>query len=190
MVERAVITHPPVGTPDASLARMDSGRFECRVATESDWTTSVIVSAPEPAPAPSKWLPANLAAIVREVLQATTLHAAVTAFEHELTRALNVTDVLCVWMDWPRRIGWSVRGRVSARLQELAPEVAGSGRRVILDNAIVEPIGPAPSRAVLVLKGPSDHLFHPQTLRHLPRIATRIAPTLERLLADHDRSIR
>jgi len=166
---------------------MDSGRFECRTATESDWTTAVISSAPEPAPAPTKWLPADLAAIVRDVLQATTLHDAMTAFERELTRALNVTDVLCAWMDWPRRIVWSVRGRVSARLQELTPEVAGSGRRIILDNAIVEPIGPAPTRAVLVLKGPSDRLFQPQTLRHLPRIAARIAPTLERLIADHDR---
>ena len=170
---------------------MDSSG-EGRATTDSDWqVTSPHVALP-PAPrrpvhplrATRRLTPA-LTAIVGRFERATTLHTALIPLQYALTIELEVPDVLVVWMDWPRRIAWSCAGRVSPRLQELTPHVAGGGRRAVLENAILEPIGPAPARAVLILRGKGERLFQPLPLRMLPRIAAGIAPALDRLLVHH-----
>jgi hypothetical protein len=125
-------------------------------------------------------LSARVARILDELDRGSSLDA-FARFEDRLASALELDDVLGVWIDWARGRTWCPRGVVSARLEELVPAAAGSGRRVVLHNAIVEPIGRVPSRMVLVLKGPPERLFRQHTLRTIKRVGARLAPTIERL---------
>jgi hypothetical protein len=126
-------------------------------------------------PSARGWLPAEANDLVRELERGWDL----ARFERGLAEYLGATDVLCARMDWARRTAWSTSGPVSPRLQELVPEVAGSGRRIVLPNAILEPIGIAPAFGALVVKGAADRVLQTHTLRLIARIAARIAPVLE-----------
>jgi hypothetical protein len=128
------------------------------------------------------WLPAEILDLVCDLETGTSI-TDLARFERRLADYFDVDHVLCVWMNWPRRVAWSTAGVMSSRLQELIPEVAGSGRRIVLPNAILEPIGVAPSCGALVVKGATNQVLQPHVLRLIARIAARIAPSLERLIA-------
>jgi hypothetical protein len=161
---------------------MDGEGSLSRARTDA-WETTRIPVTRVSALRATRRLPPSFAALVEAFERAVSLKDGVSDLEHGLVEMLELENVMIVWMDWPRRIASSLVGRVSPRLQELTPIVAGSGRRVVLGNAVIEPIGPAPARAVLVMKGAAERVFDRHMLRVLPRVAARIAPTLERLLA-------
>lgn len=156
---------------------MDLG--DTREWADRDTGTTLLPMPCEPGARPLL-LPARIARIVAQLERACSLDALAT-FEIQLASALEIGEVLGVWIDWARRRTWCPRGVVSDRLEALVPEAAGSGRRVVLGNALLEPIGPVPARAVLVLKGPPERLFRQHTLRTIKRVGARLAPTLERL---------
>src|SRR5512138_3654373 len=126
------------------------------------------------------WLPLRIRELVKGLDEEPSV-AAVARFEEGLAVELALTDVLCVWMDWPRRIAWSIAGPLSSRLQEIVPEVAGSGRRVVVANAIIQPIGVAPAGHALIVKGATADVLQPHVVRMLARIAERIGAALDRV---------
>jgi hypothetical protein len=125
------------------------------------------------------WLPRRIRELVAAFEAAPTIEG-VTRFEEGLAVELGASDVLCVWIDWPNRLSWSVAGPLAARLQELVPEVAGSGHRIVLANAIIQPVGPAPSRNALLIKGCSGEVLQPHVVRTVSRVAQQIGPALDR----------
>jgi hypothetical protein len=144
------------------------------------WTSPTqTISTRQRSPSARGWLPVE----VIDLFERLEAGGHIVDFERGLADYLGATDVLCVWMDWPRRVACSASGLVSPRLQELVPEVAGSGRRTVLPNAILEPIGAAPARGVLVVKGAANQVLQTHVLRLISRIAARIAPSLDRLIA-------
>jgi hypothetical protein len=147
-----------------------------------DTITTQLARSWEPTTRRPPWLPREAREIV-EALERGTTERDIERFEIALARYLHTTNVLCAWMDWPRRVAWSTSGLLSTRLQELVPDVAGSGRRIALPNAIIEPIGSAPAWGALVVKGPADQVFQSHVPRLVARVAARIAPALERLIA-------
>jgi hypothetical protein len=153
---------------------MDTGGLACRPAERTTPYRNV-PSGPKPLP------PAIEDAIDRfEQFERAYALAAITTLELELASRLRLGAVQCVWMDWS--LGrWYPRGNISPRLQNLTSLVATNGRRFVLDNAILEPIGRAP-RAVLIFRGPPHQLFQQHTLRIIGRIAERLAPTMYRLM--------
>lgn len=98
-----------------------------------------------------------------------------TELERGLVESLHLDQVMWVWVDCTHRRAWSPRGPVSFRAQELAITAAAIGQRLVLDDAIVEPLGRAPARASLVFEGAPDQLFAPHVHRTIRRIAQRLA---------------
>jgi hypothetical protein len=52
----------------------------------------------------------------------------------------------------------------------------------VLPNALIEPIGPTPAYAALVIKGRSEQVLSAHSVRLVSRIAQRIAPVLGRAI--------
>jgi hypothetical protein len=125
----------------------------------------------------------DLAAAVRALADEASLEAAVDRLQRDARRLLGVTDALCVWIDWPRRIARTLTGRASAHVEDIVIETAGSGRRATLGSSILEPIGPTPARAVLALRKPSGVAFAANELAMIATLAAGIAPALDRLIA-------
>lgn len=125
----------------------------------------------------------QLTTIVRELASENVLVDGILRLQRAICRQLHVTDALCVWMDWPRRIAWTISGRLSEQTEELVAQVAGSGRREIVGSALVEPIGLVPTRAVLALRKPTGGVFAPDELAMIATFSAGIAPALERLIA-------
>lgn len=101
--------------------------------------------------------------------------------EREVAQHLGLDRVLYLWIDWAHREVLIPNAAVSPRVAELALEAAGSGKHVVVENAIVQPIGRTPARAVLVAKGRPERLFQPHALRTLRRLAARLGPSVDRI---------
>jgi len=129
----------------------------------------------------------DLATIARNLAAESSLLAAVVRLQRDVGRLLRVTDTLCVWLDWPRRIAWTLSGRLGVQVHELVMQVAGSGHRTIVGSALVEPIGPAPTRSVLALRKPPGMTFGRDELAMIGALAAGIAPALDRLIANQPR---
>jgi hypothetical protein len=126
-----------------------------------------------------------LSAIMTNLASASSLTDAVVQLQRDVCKQLHLSDALVVWIDWPRRAAWSVTGRLGEQVQELVTGVAGTGRRSVVGSAVVEPLGLAPSRAVLALRRSSGSTFGATELAVISAIASCIAPPLDRLIADH-----
>ncbi len=124
----------------------------------------------------------ELTALATALATETSLHAAIVRLQRDASRILKVRDALALWIDWPHRIAWTVHGRVSHDLEETVLDTAGSGKRTALAGAVIEPLGPAPARAVLALRKPSGVAFTPSELIVIGTLATSIAPALDRLV--------
>jgi hypothetical protein len=125
----------------------------------------------------------ELATIARNLASATSLLPGVLTLQRDVGKLLRASDVLCIWIDWPRGIAYCSSGRVSPQVHELVTQVAGSGRRSHVGGALVEPLGAAPARAVLALRRPSGAIFTSHELTILHTLAAGLAPVLDRLLA-------
>ena len=96
----------------------------------------------------------DLSMIARNIATASSLGSGVVQLQRDICKLLHVTDALCIWIDWPRRTAWSVTGKLGVQVQELVLDVAGSNRHKLINNTLVEPIGPCPARAALALRRP------------------------------------
>ena len=126
-------------------------------------------------------LPPAVGEALERFFEGSGSHQAVQRLELQLCRALELDRVLCVWIDWANRTTWTPEGMVSARLEDVTIEAAGTGHRVVLGNALIEPLGRAPACAVIAFKGPPERLFVPYALRTISRVCTRLAPAIDRL---------
>jgi hypothetical protein len=147
-------------------------------------TTAVPVGpiAPMPARAPLAFPPMHeLTAIAVSIAAETTFEGAAVRLQREVARLTGSTEALCVAFDWARRIARTVTGTIhSEQVTELVAQVAGSGRRSLIGNALLVPIGAAPARAVLALRRGTE--FQPQEAELVAGLAAGLAPTFERLL--------
>jgi hypothetical protein len=117
------------------------------------------------------------AALARE----TALANAVPMIEREAQRLTGATMAVCVFIGWVHRVAWTVHGHaLSHEVIELVAKVAGSGHRAVSSHTIVEPIGRAPARAVLVVR--RDDGFRAPDVVVLGTLAATVAPTIDRLV--------
>ena len=126
----------------------------------------------------------DLTALARTIAAEQSFDRAAIRLQHEACRLVRATEALCVVFDWPRRAAWTVQGPiVNESVRELVAQVAGSGRRSILGNALLEPIGPAPSRVVLALRKPTGATFSVQEVAILSTLALGLAASFDRLIS-------
>jgi hypothetical protein len=125
----------------------------------------------------------ELATVAKNVANASSLVAAAAQLQRDACKLLRVTNAVCIWLDWPRRIASTLDGRLGEQLEELAIDVAGSGRRSLIGSALVEPLGPPPTRMVLALRKPTGTTFDASELTIIRTLAAGIAPALDRLIA-------
>jgi hypothetical protein len=140
-------------------------------------------SGPNPLPRPRIPLPSmrDLSRIATNLATAQTLSGAVIQLQRDIRKHLAVADALCVWIDWAHGTAWTVNGQVGEQIQSLVTDVAGSGRRDVVHNTLLQPIGPSPARAVLALRRPSG-VFASTELVMISTLASGLAPTLDRLI--------
>jgi len=124
----------------------------------------------------------DLTAIARSLTGETSLRSAATRLQTATAKCLKLRDAVLFWIDWPHRIAWTADGRVSHDLEECVIEAAGTGKRNMLAGAVIEPIGPVPTRAVLALRKPSGIAFTPAELVVISTLASSIAPALDKLI--------
>lgn len=123
----------------------------------------------------------DLAGIARVLEGERTLEAAVHRLQHEVCRALLASDALVLWIDWPLRLVFSAVGRAGADVTELVLDVAGSGKRTIVEGAVIEPIGAPPARVVMALRKPQGTTFSRDELAAIGALSIGIAPRFDRL---------
>ena len=125
----------------------------------------------------------DLAAAAREINLETSFERAAVRIEREALRLTGAAEVLCVAFDWAHRRAWTARGVITtSNVVELVADVAGRGRRTVIGSALVEPIGPAPSPAVLALRRRSG-VFTPEDMGAIAGLISGVSQTLQRLLS-------
>jgi hypothetical protein len=128
----------------------------------------------------------DIARVAYGIEHTETARAAALLLQREACRVTRSSEALCVVFDWPRRTAWTVHGRVTFdQLTELVAEVAGSGRRSVVGPAVVEPIGPAPTRAVLAIRRHA-RAYDDLELAALSRLASGVAARFEHLIIRRD----
>lgn len=126
----------------------------------------------------------DLTALAKAIANEQSFERAALRLQTEACRLARVTEALCVVFDWPRRAAWTLQGPITNEsVKELVAQVAGSGHRSILGNALLEPIGPAPSRAVLALRKPPGGTFSVQEIAMVSTLALGLASSIDRLIA-------
>jgi hypothetical protein len=124
----------------------------------------------------------ELTDIARAISAETTFHAAAIRIQRELCRLTRSAEGLCVAFDWVRRRASTAEGTVvSEQVVELVAQVAGSGRRTLIGNALLVPIGPAPARAVIALRRTTP--FRPPDIELVAGLANGVAGAFQRLLS-------
>ena len=119
--------------------------------------------------------------ITRAISAETTFAGAAIRLQRETCRLARASEALCVAFDWPRRIAWTADGAVAAeQVKELVAQVAGSGRRTVIGNALVAPIGAAPARAVLAVRRATP--FHLAEIELVVGLAHGVSAAFARLL--------
>jgi len=110
-----------------------------------------------------------------------TLEAAAQRLQHEICRALLASEALVLWIDWPLRLVFTASGRANPAVTELVLDVAGSGKRSIVEGAVIEPIGAPPARVVVALRKPEGAKFSRDELAAIGALSIGIAPRFDRL---------
>lgn len=125
----------------------------------------------------------DLARVATNLARASSLTDAVRGLQRDLAAVLGLTDARCLWIDWPRRAVWSAVGPVGERAGELVTDVAASGKRELVDNTLMQPVGTRPARAVFALRRGPGRTFQPFELAMISTLAFEFAPALDRLIA-------
>jgi hypothetical protein len=125
----------------------------------------------------------ELSAATRAVAAETQLGPAIAALQREACRMTRSYEATVVTFDWTDRSVWTLDGSVmSDEVCELVARVAGRGQREIFGHALVEPIGTAPARAVLVLRRSARARFEADDLALVAALVGGVAGTINRLL--------
>ena len=123
----------------------------------------------------------EITAIARAIAAEGTFRDAALRLQRELSRLTHSGEATCLAVDWPRRIAWSASGQVATEeVIELVAQVAGSGRRALIGNALIAPIGPPPARAVIALRRSTP--YRSPEIELVAGLGGRVASTFERLL--------
>ena len=78
---------------------------------------------------------------------------------------------------------WTLDGSVmSDEVRALVARVAHRGQREVFGHALIEPIGTAPARAVLVLRRDAAARFTPDDIALVAALLGGVAATINRLL--------
>jgi hypothetical protein len=127
----------------------------------------------------------DLSAALRAVGAEPLLRPAVTVLEREACRLTGACEATVFIPDHPRRRStlWTRDGSViSDEIRALVVGVADSGRRGVFGQALFEPIGGPPARAVLVLRRRIHERFGADDIALVAALAGGVAATLTRLL--------
>jgi len=127
----------------------------------------------------------ELSAVARAVADESALAPAVRTLEREVCRMLDAADAMFVMFDWARRTARTLHHDVSPQLADLVAEVAGSGGKLAIKHVLVMPIGPAPARAVLVVRRAPGTQFERQDVQLASALVGSVARTLDRMLSAH-----
>jgi hypothetical protein len=125
----------------------------------------------------------ELSAATRAVAAESQLRPAIAVLQREacwLTRSQKATVMT---FDGARRTVWSLDGLVSSgEIREIVARVAVRGQREVFDHALIEPIGSAPSRAVLALWRTQAARFEPDDIALVAALVGGVAATINRLI--------
>lgn len=125
----------------------------------------------------------SLTALARAIATEISFERAAQRLQQEACRITRASEALCVMFDWPRRIAYTLQGTITNdSVKELVADVAGSGRRSLIGNALLEPLGPAPSRVVLALRKPPGGTFSTQEIAMISTLALGLATSFDRLV--------
>jgi hypothetical protein len=121
-----------------------------------------------------------LSAATRAVAGEPTLAPALAALQHQACQLTRATSAAIVLFEGAKRAARTADGPItSAEFLTIVTRVASRGRRELFDDALVEPIGLAPSRAVLALWRPAP--FEPYDIALLGALVGSITATVHRL---------
>jgi hypothetical protein len=129
--------------------------------------------------------------LARRIALQADLPAAMRVLHHGLSRLADSPDVMCVFFDTALHSAWAVPDRgapcvLDAQVHQLVTWVARSGQRVVLGHALVEPIGPAPARAVLLLRRPpTSAMYGELEIATVAAIAAALVGLVGHFVADH-----
>ena len=129
--------------------------------------------------------------LARRIALQADLPAAMRVLHHGLSRLTDSSDVMCVffdvalWSAWVLPDGRAGRG-LDDQVQQLVAQVAGSGRRAVLGHALIEPVGPAPARAVFLVRRPPTSMVYGQLeIATLAAIAAALCGLIGHFVAEH-----
>jgi hypothetical protein len=125
-----------------------------------------------------------LSAATRAVTDEPLLQPAATALAREACRLTGSAVVTVVILDWARRITWSCDGALlSEESRTLIAQIARTGQRAVFGASLLEPIGSAPARAVLVLRRTPGARFEADDVALISALIGGVTITLHRLIA-------
>jgi hypothetical protein len=125
----------------------------------------------------------ELSAATRAVAAEPQLAGALAALRREACALTRSTSASIVIFEGKQRAARTTDGPItSSEFLEIVTRVAQRGRREVFDNALVEPIGSAPARAVLALWRPQSAPFEPNDIALVAALVGGITATLHRLL--------
>jgi hypothetical protein len=191
--ERTVVDLP------AALQKTTPGRRpRSTLPYETPRVDLVLRPAPELAQGSALAMLGKMPALEREVFQLARrialqadLPAAMRVLHHGLSQLTDSPDVMCVFFDAALGSAWAVPdGRaprvLDDQVHQLVAWVAGSGQRMVLGHALVEPIGPAPARAVLLLRRPrTSAMYGDLEIATVAAIAAALVGLVGHFVADH-----
>ena len=125
----------------------------------------------------------ELSRLATNLAAASSLTYGLLELQYDLETLLHLTDARVLWIDWARRAVWSTTGLISEQTSDLVLDVAGSGKRELYANTLVQPAGARPARAVLVLRRPPGAMFDVAELAMISTLAFGLSGSLDRLIA-------
>jgi membrane fusion protein (multidrug efflux system) len=128
--------------------------------------------------------------LARRIALQGDLVAAMRVLHHGLSRLTDSPDATCVLFDAARCSAWVPDGdsprALDDQVQQWVVQVASSGRRVVFGHALLEPVGPAPARAVLILRRPpTSAAYGEPEIATVAAIAAALAGLVGHFVADH-----
>jgi membrane fusion protein (multidrug efflux system) len=202
---RADLAAPPLALGEAAISQ--EPRFARGSGTElAQEPGPALAPAPAIAPGPAPVFaegsaPASLGLtplIEREVFQLARrialqadLPAAMRVLHHGLSRLTGSPEAMCVFFDPALCSTWAMPDGNAPRalddgVQQLVAQVAGSGRRAVLGHTLVEPVGPSPTLAVLMIRRPpAGAAYGSLEIATVAAIATAVVGLVGHFVADH-----
>jgi len=129
--------------------------------------------------------------LARRIALQADLPAATLVLQHGLSRLTGSPDAMCVLFDPALGSAWALPDgnaprAIDDRALQLVAQVAGTGQRAMLGRALVEPVGPAPARAVLVVRRPPNGAAYGAfEIAAIAAIAAAVVGIVGHFVADH-----